>query len=279
RNETRRCSRAARSLGAATPVRISRPAYTCSASADTATGSSPRARRSSASAIATAVLPTPVGPNSARIPMRIGSQLVQISGSTVLLTGATGGIGHAIARALGARGASLILTGRRADVLEPLAAELNGRALAVDLCVPAEVDRLAREACEVDILVANAALPASGTLDSFSLDEIDRALDVNLRAPIVLAHALAPGMVNRGRGHMLFMSSLAGKAATPGAALYNASKYGLRGFATALRADLRTSGVGVSAVFPGFIRDAGMFADARVKLPPGVGTRTPEDAA
>jgi short-subunit dehydrogenase len=211
--------------------------------------------------------------------MRIGSQLVQISGSTVLLTGATGGIGHAIARALGARGASLILTGRRADVLEPLAAELNGRALAVDLCVPADVDRLAREAGDVDILVANAALPASGTLDSFSLDEIDRALDVNLRAPIVLAHALAPGMVKRGRGHILFMSSLAGKAATPGTALYNASKYGLRGFATALRADLRTSGVGVSAVFPGFIRDAGMFADAGVKLPPGVGTRTPEDVA
>jgi short-subunit dehydrogenase len=211
--------------------------------------------------------------------MRIGSQLVQISGSTVLLTGATGGIGHAIARALGARGARLILTGRRADVLEPLAAELNGRALAVDLCVPAEVDRLAREAGEVDILVANAALPASGTLDSFSLDEIDRALDVNLRAPIVLAHALAPGMVQRGRGHMLFMSSLAGKAATPGTALYNASKYGLRGFATALRADLRRSGVGVSAVFPGFIRDAGMFAEAGVKLPSGVGTRTPEDVA
>jgi short-subunit dehydrogenase len=204
---------------------------------------------------------------------------VQISGSTVLLTGATGGIGHAIARSLGARGASLILTGRRADVLEPLAAELNGRALAVDLCVPAEVDRLAREAGEVDILVANAALPAAGTLDSFSLEEIDRALDVNLRAPIVLAHALAPGMVSRGRGHMLFMSSLAGKAATPGTALYNASKYGLRGFASALRADLRTSGVGVSAVFPGFIRDAGMFADAGVKLPPGVGTRTPEDVA
>jgi short-subunit dehydrogenase len=75
------------------------------------------------------------------------------------------------------------------------------------------------------------------------------------------------------------MSSLSGKAATAGAALYNATKYGLRGFATALRADLRSSGVGVSAVFPGFIRDAGMFADAQVRLPPGVGTRSPEDVA
>jgi short-subunit dehydrogenase len=213
------------------------------------------------------------------ISMSVGSQLVQISGSTVLLTGATGGIGQAIAHALGARGAKLILTGRRSDVLDPLAAELGARALPVDLSDAAQLDRLVSDTGEVDILVANAALPASGTLDSFSLAEIDRALDVNLRAPIVLAHALAPAMVRRGTGHLLFMSSLSGKAATAGTSLYNASKFGLRGFATALRGELRDSGVGVSAVFPGFIRDAGMFADAQVKLPRGIGTRTPEDVA
>jgi uncharacterized protein len=205
---------------------------------------------------------------------------MQIFGANVLLTGATGGIGHAIARAIAARGGKLILTGRRADVLEPLAQELDARAWTIDLAKPAEVERLSRDAGEeVDILIANAALPASGTLDSFTVEQLDRALDVNLRAPIVLAHALVPPMVARKRGHLVFMSSLAGKAATPGTALYNASKYGLRGFASALRADLRTSGVGVSAVFPGFIRDAGMFADADVKLPPGVGTRTPQEVA
>jgi short-subunit dehydrogenase len=209
----------------------------------------------------------------------IGSQLVQISGSTVLLTGATGGIGHAIARALAERGGKLILTGRRSDVLEPLAAELGGRALAVDLAEAAEVDRLLAESGQVDILVANAALPASGTLESFTQGELDRALDVNLRAPIVLAHGLTPGMVSRGHGQLVFISSLSGKAATPGTALYNATKFGMRGFAGALRADLRTSGVGVSTVFPGFIRDAGMFHEAEVKLPPGVGTRTPQDVA
>jgi len=190
---------------------------------------------------------------------------VKIEGATALLTGATGGIGQAIARALHQRGAKLILSGRRVDVLEPLAAELGARALAVDLASPAEIDRMVREAGEVDILVANAAL------------------NVNLRAPIVLAHALAPQMLERGRGQLLFMSSMAGKATTPGASLYSASKYGLRGFASSLRADLHGSGVGVSTVFPGFIRDAGMFADAQdkanVKLPPGVGTRTPEDVA
>ncbi len=204
---------------------------------------------------------------------------MRLSGANVLLTGATGGIGHAIARALHARGASLVLTGRRAEVLAPLASELGAVALPVDLAQAQEVERLAREAGEVDVLLANAGLPASGTLDSFSVQEIDRALDVNLRAPIVLAHALAPGMVARGRGHLLFVSSVAGKATAPGSSIYSASKYGLRGFAGSLRAELRDTGVGVSTVFPGFISDAGMFAEADVALPPGVGTRTPQDVA
>jgi short-subunit dehydrogenase len=160
-----------------------------------------------------------------------------------------------------------------------LAQECGARALAVDLSVAAEVDRLLDEAGPVDILVANAALPASGTLDSFTVEELDRALDVNLRAPIVMARALAPAMVAKRRGQMVFIGSLAGKAATPGSALYNATKFGLRGFASALRADLRRHDVGVSTVFPGFIRDAGMFADSGAELPRGVGTRTPEDVA
>jgi short-subunit dehydrogenase len=116
-------------------------------------------------------------------------------------------------------------------------------------------------------------------LDSFTVDQIDRALDVNLRAPIAMAHALAPKMVEPGRGHLLFMSSLSGKAATAGSSIYNATKFGLRGFAAAMRAELHGTGVGVSAVFPGFIREAGMFAEAGVKLPTGVGTRSPEDVA
>ncbi|HEY5287874.1 MAG TPA: SDR family NAD(P)-dependent oxidoreductase [Solirubrobacteraceae bacterium] len=204
---------------------------------------------------------------------------MDLSRSKVLLTGATGGLGQAIARALSAEGAELILTGRRLDVLEPLASELHARAVAVDLSEPAEVDRLLSEAGELDILVANAALPGSGKLDSLTMAEIDRALEVNLRAPIAMAHMLVPEMVKRGSGHLLFMSSLSGKAATAGSSIYNATKFGLRGFAGAMRAELHGTGVGVSTVFPGFIREAGMFADAGVKLPRGVGTRSPEDVA
>ena len=205
---------------------------------------------------------------------------MQISGAKVLLTGATGGLGQAIARSLHARGGELILTARRVEVMGQLAAELGGaRTLAVDLSDPAAVDRLLAEAGEVDILVANAALPATGRLESFTMTEIDRALNVNLRAPIALAHALIPAMIARRKGHLSFMSSLSGKAASPQTAIYNATKFGLRGFASALRADLREDGVEVSAVFPGFIRDAGMFADSGTELPSRIGTRSPEDVA
>jgi short-subunit dehydrogenase len=202
---------------------------------------------------------------------------MQINNSTVLLTGATGGLGEAIARELGGRGAKLILTGRRTDVLEGLASELGARALAADLADRAAVDRLLGEAGEVDILVANAALHGAGRLEEFEMEEVDRTLEVNLRAPIAMAHALAPAMAARGSGHLLFVSSLSGKAPTAMTSLYNATKFGLRGFALGLRPELREQGVGVSVVYPGFIREAGMFASSGAKLPRGVGTRSPRD--
>jgi uncharacterized protein len=204
---------------------------------------------------------------------------MNLAGAHVLLTGATGGLGHAIARALAARGASLTLTGRRAEVLEPLAEELGGRAAAADLADPAAPARLLADAGQVDVLVANAGLPGSGALTSFTEEQIDRALTVNLRAPMMLAHALTPGMVERGRGHLVFMSSLNGRAAPTGTSVYSATKFGLRGFGLALREDLAEKGVGVSVILPGFISDAGMFAESGAKLPPYIGTKKPEDVA
>ena len=204
---------------------------------------------------------------------------MNVSGKKVLLTGASGGLGHAIARALAGAGAHVVLSGRRADVLDDLAKEISGSIAPADLSDPVAVRALAAGHADVDILVANAGLPASGRLETYDDDQIERALDVNLHAPIILTHVLAPHMVARGAGHIVFMSSLAGKTATAGSSLYNATKFGLRGFAGALRADLHGTGVGVSAIFPGFIRDAGMFAEADIELPKGVGTRTPEQVA
>jgi short-subunit dehydrogenase len=204
---------------------------------------------------------------------------MNVSGTRVLLTGATGGLGHAIARALAGAGAHVILSGRRADVLDELAQEISGSIAPADLSDPVAVRALAAGNADVDILVANAGVPASGRLETYDDDQIERALLVNLHAPIILTHALAPHMVARGAGHIVFMSSLAGKTATAGTSLYNATKFGLRGFAGAMRAELHGSGVGVSTIFPGFIRDAGMFADANVTLPKGVGTKSPEHVA
>ncbi len=199
----------------------------------------------------------------------------------VLITGATGGIGQAIARAFAARGANLLLSGRRTEVLDALVAELGGRPIPCDLASREEVEQLIEAVRDPipDVLVANAGLPARGRLTSLSQENIDRMLEVNLRAPIALARALAPGMIERRRGHMVFIASLSGKAASPSSSLYAATKFGLRGFAHGIRQDLWQYGVGVSVVLPGFISGAGMFADAGVKLPLGISTRTPEQVA
>jgi short-subunit dehydrogenase len=204
---------------------------------------------------------------------------VNLGGRTVLVTGATGGLGQAIARALSRRGASLVLSGRRAEVLDALAAELRARPVVCDLAVREDVERLAEAAADADVLVANAGVPASGLIASLPVQKLDRALDVNLRAPMVLARLLAPRMAERGGGHIVFVNSTSGKTGTIGQSVYCAAKFGLRGYAQGIREDLRPLGVGVSSVFPGFIRDAGMFHDSGAELPSYVGTRTPDDVA
>jgi short-subunit dehydrogenase len=207
---------------------------------------------------------------------------VQINGRRALITGATGGIGKAIARALHERGAHVLLNGRREEVLDELVGELRGEradALPANLASADQVAALLERAGRVDILVASAALPGSGRLDEYSTDEIDRALDVNLGAPVHLARALVPAMIERGEGHLVFISSISGNVASPRGSIYAATKFGLRGFATALHDELLDEGVGVSTVFPGFISDAGMWAETGLELRKGVSTRTPEQVA
>lgn len=204
---------------------------------------------------------------------------MELAGKSALLTGATGGLGRAIAKALAARGATLFLSSRKLEELEKLAAELPGeghRTLPADLAEAGAAEKLAAEAGDVDLLVANAGLPGTGWLSDFTPEQLKRALRVNLEAPMLMTQALFPAMVERGTGHLVFVSSLSGKAPSPRTAIYNATKFGLRGFALGLRADLGPKGVGVSIVSPGFIREAGMFADSGAKPPPGMGTATPQ---
>lgn len=207
---------------------------------------------------------------------------MELADRKALLTGATGGLGRAIAQALAAKGAKLILSGRKPEALDALAAELPGeghRVLPADLAEPGAAEKLAAEAGAVDILVANAGLPGTGRLPDYSTEQLTGTLRVNLEAPILLARALEPAMLAQGSGHMVFIASLSGKSATPLSSVYNATKFGLRGFALGLRADLDPLGIGVSIISPGTIREAGMYADSGAPPIPGLGTGSPKQVA
>jgi short-subunit dehydrogenase len=206
--------------------------------------------------------------------------MVDLHGKTVLLTGASTGLGPHIARRLLRAGARFVLSARNEAALSELASELgNARYVVADLSRAGEPERLALEAGAVDVLVSNAGIPATGRLATFEIEEIDRAIAVNLRAGIVLAKALTPAMVERKSGHLVFMSSVAGKLPAGGETIYNATKFGLRGFALALREELWGTGVGVSVIVPTFVSEAGMWAETGLRPHPIAGEVSPAQVA
>lgn len=195
-----------------------------------------------------------------------------------LITGASRGIGEAAARELAARGYALALAARSADALERLAGELvrsgcPALPLPTDLRRPDEVQRLARIALDhfgqIDALINNAGIGGSGVFARMPDDAIDAQLAVNLHAPIALTRALLPQMLARRSGSIVFVSSVLGRIAMPGSTIYNAGKFGLRGFALGLRREVAHRGVGVTLIAPGFI-DTSMTTALRVipKAPP-----------
>ncbi|HVD01276.1 MAG TPA: SDR family NAD(P)-dependent oxidoreductase [Candidatus Dormibacteraeota bacterium] len=203
-----------------------------------------------------------------------------LRGEEVLLTGAGTGLGPHIARRLAGAGARLVLSGRNRTALESLAEDLPGaRAVVADLSRREEVERLAQEAGAAGVLVSNAGLPASGRLDGFTLGEIDNAIRVNLQAGIMLSRLLLPAMLERRSGQLVFMASMAAHVPGPKTSLYNATKFGLRGFALALRMELHGSGVGVSLVSPTYVSQAGMWAETGLKANPMAGEVSPAEVA
>ena len=199
---------------------------------------------------------------------------------TLLLTGASGGIGPHLASRLHAEGVVLVISSRNQPELERMARQLTpARAIVADLSRPDDVDRLVADAGPVDILVANAAVPASGELVSFSVDDIDRALSINLRSAMVLTNRLLPHMLARRSGHVVLMASIHGKLPAALVSVYNATKFGLRGFGLALGEELRGTGVGISVINPTFVRDAGMWAEAGAAPHPLAGQVTAGEVA
>lgn len=186
-------------------------------------------------------------------------------------------MGRAIARRLVGEGCSVTLAGRRGDVLDDLALELgDAAAVAVaDLSVEEDLSRLGGG--DFDLFVSAASVGGGGDFHAQSVAGIDRVLQVNLRAPLVLARLLGERMLGRGAGHIVFVSSLAGKSVLPGGALDSAGRFGVRGLALGLRQDWAGRGVGVSCVNVGPV--AAVPADPEAALPAGFRPRSAVDVA
>jgi short-subunit dehydrogenase len=190
---------------------------------------------------------------------------MKISDSTILITGASGGIGGAIARQLAQRGATLILINRDSDKLAGFAAELRASggkviALAGDLATPGEPARLVQTALDqagtVDILVNCAGVQNFGFFAEESAADTATLFNINTIAPIALTNALLPHLLKKGKGQIVNLGSIFGSIGFPCFASYSASKFALRGFSEALRRELAGSGIGVTYVAPRFTRTA-----------------------
>ncbi|GAA2087563.1 SDR family NAD(P)-dependent oxidoreductase [Actinomadura alba] len=174
---------------------------------------------------------------------------MRLAGSRVLITGASSGIGAATARAMARARARPVLAGRDRPRLDAVAAGTGGQVLTADLATGAA--ELAAMAGPVDVLVANAGVGWAGPFAEMPDDTIERLIAVNLTAHIVLTRLLLPGMIERGRGHVVFVASIAGAVGVRDEAVYSATKAGLIIFAEGLRHEL--SQVGVSVVLPGVV--------------------------
>jgi short-subunit dehydrogenase len=192
-----------------------------------------------------------------------------LRGATALLTGAAGGLGRHIARALAAQGVRLALSGRQAGPLDELCRELRGRGawaepVLADLADLEQAAALVARAEEtvgpLDLLVNNAGLEVAGPYPGFTDDQLALIANVNLTAPMVLTRHALPGMLTRRRGHIVMVSSLAGRSGIAYNALYATTKAGLVGFTRSLRAELADTPVGASVVCPGFVAQDGMYA-------------------
>jgi short-subunit dehydrogenase len=184
---------------------------------------------------------------------------MRIAGATALVTGASSGIGRQVAARLAAAGAKVLVHGRDAVALAEVASATGGVPLAVDLADAGAGERLAAAAGPVDILVNNAGIGWAGAFADMPEPAVASLIAVNLTAPIALTRALVPAMVARGAGHLMFVTSIAGRMGVAGEAVYAATKAGLDGFAESLRFELVGSGVGVGVVVPGVV-DTAFFA-------------------
>ena len=188
--------------------------------------------------------------------------MFDLGGRTALVTGASGGIGGAIARALVAQGARVALSGTRVEALEAVRSEIGDKAIVVpgDLADAAATDRLFGDAekalGQIDILVNNAGLTRDGLAMRMKDEDWQKVLDVNLSAGFRLARAAMRGMMKRRWGRIIGITSIVGVTGNPGQANYAAAKAGMIGMSKALAQELASRNITVNCVAPGFIATA-----------------------
>lgn len=189
--------------------------------------------------------------------------MFNLEGKSALVTGASGGIGGAIAAALHARGAEVVISGTRIEALEALASELGNRVyvLRADLADSESVANLASEAEKIadggiDILINNAGITKDGLLIRMKDEDWEQVISVNMGSGFRLARALLRGMMKRRWGRIVGISSIVGATGNPGQANYAASKAGMVGFSKALATEVANRGITVNVVAPGFIQTA-----------------------
>lgn len=218
--------------------------------------------------------------------------MVELRGARALVTGAAGGLGGYITRALAREGVQLALSDLPAADLEPILAEahragVQAHAVPADLAQPAERERLVREAEQaigpLDILVNSAGLEFGGAFTKTTREEIEAIVTVNLTAVMDLTRMVVPGMLERRRGHVVNLASLAGKVPAYFLASYAATKHGVVGFTHALRAEYADEPVSFSAICPGYVAEVGMYARAEREMdlepPPGLRPVAPQRVA
>ena len=182
---------------------------------------------------------------------------MRVAGTVSLVTGASAGIGAALAERLAAAGSRVLVHGRDKERTAAVADRAGGVPLLAELREPAAVDRLAEDARaaygRVDLVIANAGRGHCGPFDAMTDDEIDEVLAVDLASAVRLTRRLLPDMVERGRGHLCYVTSVAGRTGVAGEAVYAAAKAGLDAFAESLRLELSGSGIGVTVVVPAVV--------------------------
>jgi short-subunit dehydrogenase len=212
----------------------------------------------------------------------------QLKGMVVLLTGGSRGIGPIVAEAIAKRGANIVLAARSKRGLTDVATRLSEQGtrafvMPIDLRQSSQREKLVvdvmREFGKIDVLVNNAGLETEGAYTELSWASIQETIEVNLIAPMALTRLVLPEMLERKAGHIVNIASIAAKSGAPYAATYSGTKAGLAEWTRALRLELSNTGVHFSTIYPGYVREVGMFAKFRMQSPWIVGSCAPSQVA